>query len=46
MSMNGDDVDVSSKLNTIEQKSTQFSEVAKELDVRNCFYIFKETFFL
>jgi len=32
MSMNDDDVDVSSKLDTIEQKSTQFSEVANELD--------------
>lgn len=28
-----DGVDVSSKLENIEQKSTQFSEVANELDV-------------
>jgi hypothetical protein len=33
MSINDEDVDVSSKLNTIEQKSTQLSEVAEELDV-------------
>ena len=30
------DVDISSKLDAIEQKSTTFSEVATELDVRNC----------
>jgi len=33
-----EDVDISSKLNNIEQKSTQFSEVANELDVRNYFF--------
>ncbi len=34
MAMNDDNADVSSRLNTIEQKSIQFSEVASELDVR------------
>lgn len=29
-----EDIDVSSKLNIMEQKSTEFSEVSSELDVR------------
>lgn len=33
-SMISDSVDVASKLDKIEQKSTEFSQVAKELDVR------------
>jgi len=36
--MNDEDVDVSLKLDTMEQKSQQFSEVANELDVRNYFF--------
>ena len=44
MSMNADDdVDVSSKLENIERKSTQFSEVSNELDVRIDLLFFLES---
>jgi hypothetical protein len=33
--MNHEEVDVSTKLDKIEEKSTHLSEVADELDVRN-----------